>query len=88
MFFPLIKTVLELVDFNDFYYFCHFLFQIGKTFFFEDFSHLGEKKKLLGLRLGELEEWHKGIMGFEVNNYRTLSVVWTGALRNHSFEMG
>ena len=46
-FFPLFKTVFEFIDFNAFWYFCHFLFHlfyINKTFPFEDFFHPGNKQ--------------------------------------------
>ena len=64
----------------------HFLFhpfRIGKTFPFEDFFHLGNKKKSFGVRLGEQGGWGMGVMPFLVKNCRTLSAVWVGVLINH-----
>ena len=47
-FFPQLKTVFELVDFDAFQCFCHFLFHlshISKMLPFEDFFHLGKQNK-------------------------------------------
>ena len=57
-FFPLLKTVFELIGFDTFECFCHFLFHLfhmGKMFPFEDFLHPGKqtKIKLLRARSGE-----------------------------------
>ena len=50
-FLPLLKTLLELIDFDAFKHFCHFLFHLfymGKMFPFEDCFHPGKPKKVTG----------------------------------------
>ena len=61
MFFPLLRTVFELVDFDAFYCFCCFLFHSStwaKPFPLRTFFHPGKQKKPLGVRLGE--QSHRG----------------------------
>ena len=80
--FPLLKSVVDLVDFDAFLCFCHFLFHLfffGVMFPFEDFFHPGKQKKSLG------EIWWIGRVGhrvmlFLVKKCWALRAVWAGAL--------
>ena len=55
-FFPLLKTVFELVDFlmpfSASAVFLFHLFHIGKTFPFEDFFHPGKQKEITWSKIG------------------------------------
>ena len=70
-FFPLLKTVFELVDFDVFRttaIFLSYFFHIGKTFSFEDFLHLEKQKEVTRVRSGEQGGRGMGVMLFLVKN--------------------
>ena len=88
MFFPLLKTGSELIDFDVsastslvFY-----LFHMGKMFPFEDFfssRKANRQKKGHRMRLGEWGGWGTRVMMFLVENCCTLNTVWAGVFLNH-----
>ena len=90
MFFPLLRTVFELFDFETMQCFCHFLFHlfhISKMFLFEDFFHLGKQKSC--------PEWDRMNRKGEVWGsccfwskpaefvFKLFSTAWAGVLVNH-----
>ena len=87
-FFPLLKTVFELINFDAFWCVCHFLFHlfhISKMFPFEDFIHLG-KQTTKKATLNEMESIER-VGPFLVSGHflwkTEHSVQWAGALINH-----
>ena len=63
IFFPLLKTVFELINFDDFQCFYRFLFHLFhiKTHPLEDFFHpRKQQKESFGVRSGEWRGWAQG----------------------------
>ena len=99
MFFPLLKTVFELVDFDAFQCFCRFLFHVShvnKTFLFEDFFHPGKQKKCHSGRDHVTREggaWGHAGFGQKLQNtqcgvgrcaHKSPIVKWTNTLKESS----
>ena len=86
------RKVLELVNFDAFECFCHFLIFASSTsakcFPLRTFFIQEANKKVTRVRSVNREGGHRGVLPFLVKNCWTLSTVWAFALENHPSRNG